>query len=83
MWVGGLAQSNSYGFQFLIVPGVRRKPSSGCCVWRGALFRDGEEWGPWHARKYCVRGDILSSRFVWPFGANTNTLPGNKQILIL
>jgi len=57
--------------------GVRRKPSSGCCLWRGDMYRDAAEFGPWHARKVCNRGDILSSKFVWPFGSNVDTLPGS------
>merc|ERR1711892_197191 len=57
--------------------GVQRNPSSGCCTWRGDMYRDGAEWGPWHARKVCARGEVLSSRFVWPFGSSVDTLPGS------
>ena len=43
------------------------KPASGCCVWRGRLIKDGEEFGPIWRRYVCCRGEILSKRWWWPW----------------
>ena len=41
------------------------KPESGCCLWRGRLYRDGDEFGPFWFRHVCCRGKVLFKRFWW------------------